>query len=285
LPVAQNPLLPLPASGDNAAVQTDPPEAEPVKREGRWSPLTVDRLLLSLLAVEVFIVSCASLGWFGFHKDRVWTVWFALTALAGAALLAVIRSRLRGQRWYQFSLRSLLLFTLICAIASAWLAHRMDQKRIELEAVDSLVKRGARVAFDYHFLKSGGFDATAQPPGPAWLRRLVGENFFGEVENVEFPAEIRSPIVDADLVRLGSLTNLKSLELRNTEIGDAGLANLEGMTRLRALDLSETRVTDAGLVHLKRLTTLTWLDLRRTNVTDAGRAELERALPNCLLQR
>ena len=120
----------------------DPPNAEPVTREGRWLPLTVDRLLLSLLAVELFIVTCASLRWFGFHEDRVWTAWFALAALAGAALLAVIRSRFPGRRWYQFSLRSLLLFTLICAIASAWLAHRMEQKRIELEAVDSLVRRG-----------------------------------------------------------------------------------------------------------------------------------------------
>ena len=165
----QNPLLPLPVAADNAAMQTEPPKAEPIKREGRWLPLTVDRLLLSLLAVEMFIVSCASLGWFGFHEDRVWTAWFALAALAGAALLAVIRSRLRGRRWYQFSLRSLLLFTLICAIASAWMAHRMEYKRVELEAVDSLVKRGraGRLRFSIPEIRRIRSDSPATGTGVA----------------------------------------------------------------------------------------------------------------------
>ena len=55
-------LLRLPAVGDNAAMQTEPPKAEPPKRK---------------------------------------------------------------RRWFQFSLRTLLIFTVICAIPCAWLAGRL----------------------------------------------------------------------------------------------------------------------------------------------------------------
>jgi hypothetical protein len=33
----------------------------------------------------------------------------------------------RKRRWLQFSLRSLLIFTLVCAIGAAWVARRMEQ--------------------------------------------------------------------------------------------------------------------------------------------------------------
>jgi hypothetical protein len=60
----------------------------------------------------------------------------------------------RKRRWLQFSLRGLLVFTLICAIASAWLARRIDQKRKEREAVVELGKLGGHILYD------------AKPSGP-----------------------------------------------------------------------------------------------------------------------
>ena len=33
------------------------------------------------------------------------------------------------RRWFQFSLRTLLIFTLICAVGSVWVARRIEQKR------------------------------------------------------------------------------------------------------------------------------------------------------------
>ena len=267
-------------------MEAETPKADPPKRKGRWLPLPPDGLLLSLLVVEVFIVSCSWFRWFGFHEDRVWTAWFALAGVAVAAVISLIRTLVRGRRWYQFSLRSLLVFTLICAIASAWVAHRMERKRDEQEAVDAIVKKGALVSYDYQIQQFSGFNANAQPPGPEWMRRLVGKNFFGVVERVEFLCGTGRPIVtDADLVHLRALPKLKTLVLRAPGISDAGLANLEELTGLRGLDLSGTSITDAGLVHIKGLTSLTWLDIRSTKVTDAGRAELQEALPGCLLQR
>jgi hypothetical protein len=35
----------------------------------------------------------------------------------------------RKRRWFQFSLRSLMIFTAICAIGSVWVARGIEQKR------------------------------------------------------------------------------------------------------------------------------------------------------------
>jgi hypothetical protein len=35
----------------------------------------------------------------------------------------------RNRRWFQFRLRSLLIFMPICAIGSVWVARRIEQKR------------------------------------------------------------------------------------------------------------------------------------------------------------
>jgi hypothetical protein len=56
----------------------------------------------------------------------------------------------RKRRWYQFNLRSLMIVvTLICAVASAWLGIKIDQKRKEREAVEAIVNLGGTVEYDY----------------------------------------------------------------------------------------------------------------------------------------
>ena len=72
-------MLPLPAVGDNAAMEAEPPKAEPPKRK---------------------------------------------------------------RRWFQFSLRTLMIFTLICAVGCAWVVRRMERKRKEREAVEAIEKLG-----------------------------------------------------------------------------------------------------------------------------------------------
>jgi hypothetical protein len=204
------------------------------------------------------------------------------------------------RRWLQFSLRSLLIFTLICAIACAWLAHRMERKRREREAVEAIVKLRGLVLYDFQMVKGGA------PPGPDWLRSLLGENFFSDVTmagmygtnltdtdmaNVEAWPRLRdlnlvaTRITDAGLVHLKGLTELRSLSLAVTNVSDAGLENLEGLPQLGILNLYQTKVTDAGLVHLKRMTQLKGLSLAFTAVTDAGVEELQKALPRCRIDR
>jgi hypothetical protein len=205
------------------------------------------------------------------------------------------------RRWFQFSLRSLLIFTMICAVASAWLGRKMEQKRREQEAVKAIVKLGGLVGYDSEEITKdrNGQMRVAGPRGPDWLRRFLGEYFFSEIRFVSLNnvrdidaalakvsglAQVQmlsfgvrgSDVTDATLVRLNGLPQIQGLSLQGTKVTDAGLVNLKGLIRLTSLELFETNVTDAGLVHLRGFANLQRLDLDETNVSDAGLAHLKR---------
>ena len=60
--------------------------------------------------------------------------------------LAALLFRLR----FQFSIRSLLLLTVVVAIPCSWLAVEREQARKQREAVEAIEKLGGWVAYDYH---------------------------------------------------------------------------------------------------------------------------------------
>jgi len=69
--------------------------------------------------------------------------------------------------------------------------------------------------------------------------------------------------------------NIYAAELRGIKaVDDAGLANLQGLTEIRQLDLNDTDISDEGLKCLHDATELTRLDLEKTKVTDRGLSEL-----------
>jgi Leucine Rich repeat len=201
----------------------------------------------------------------------------------------------RKRRWFQFSLRTLMIVTVICAIASAWVTGRRDQKRKEQEAVSAIVKLGGLAWYDYESVRG------ARPSGPAGLREFLGDSFFSEVAVVNLDTEpFMSPVAsneakvlfegvarslavdrhdskvtDADLLRLETLVHVKMLNLGRTKITDAGLAHIAVLPELQTLYLYGTNVGDAGLARINGLTHLQSLDLRETNVSDAGLAHLE----------
>jgi hypothetical protein len=177
-------------------------------------------------------------------------------------------------RWYQFSLRTLFVFTTLCAVACSWLAVKMQQARKQREAVEAIQKLGGEVKYDYQETTI----LNPQPPGPAWLRKLFGDDFFATVTSVRLSS-------DANLGDLKGLTDVRALFLSNIWVTDAGLENLTGMTQLITLFLDDTQVTDAGLEHLKGLTQLQMLYVGNTQVTEAGVTKLRQALPNCRIER
>jgi hypothetical protein len=62
----------------------------------------------------------------------------------------------RRRRWFQFSLRTLMLFTAVCTIPSAWVGWKLDETRREQVVVVEIEKLGGGVL--HHELK-----------GPDWL--------------------------------------------------------------------------------------------------------------------
>lgn len=81
-------------------------------------------------------------------------------------------------------------------------------------------------------------------------------------------------LTDAAMPHLRSMTNLRVLQLNQTQIGDDGLQHLHDLVNLTDLDLSGTGATDRGLNYLHGLTKLESLRLNRTNVSDEGIAFL-----------
>ena len=154
----------------------------------------------------------------------------------------------RKRRWFQFSLRTLLIFTLICAIPCAWLGRRIEQKRRERDAVSAIRTLGGSVTYDY--------EPRAEPFGPAWLRQLFGDDFFSEVVEVSLAA---------------------------TKVTDGDLKILKEFHELTDVNLYLTKVSNAGIAFLKPRKHLGYVDLDQTNVTDAGIRDLRRALPTCFV--
>jgi hypothetical protein len=205
-----------------------------------------------------------------------------------AKLVALLKPK---RTTFQFKLRSMFVLVVIAALLCGWLEWKMVRKERERAAVAEINKVGGYVLYDWE----KPFDkANARPPGAAWLRKLLGDDFFASVVwvNVMHRHEIAdewlvcleplsdlaalyvndhdNSITDAGVRYLSRFKKLRYLSLVGTGITDAGLADLNSLTELNWLDVSHTEVTDAGLVNLKALTALQSLNLADTAVTDAG---------------
>jgi hypothetical protein len=200
----------------------------------------------------------------------------------------------RKRRWYQFSLRTLLIFVLICAISSAWFGMKIERKRRERDAVQRIIAKSGVAQYDYEIAHQ------SEPDGPAWVRRLFGDNLFSDVRAVSLPGgthndddlalldeltQVReldlqdAHVTDTGLAHLSALSELERLNLHGTSVGDAGLKHLKGLGKLEYLDLSGTKTSDAAISILKDLTQLKELNLTNTTFTDGGADDLGKALP------
>jgi hypothetical protein len=214
------------------------------------------------------------------------------------------------RRWFQYSLRSLMLVMLLASLGMSWFAVRMKRAQKQKHAVEEIRKLGGIVRYDYAVDTSGHWSPRAVPPGPGWLRNLLGEDFFTTVYGVIFSpfsigdstleyleglTQVRvlhldvTHVSDAGLKHLRGLTQLQELGLNGTQVTDAGMEALSGLTRLQVLDLSHTQISDVGLGHLKALKQLKCLDLDGTRITDAGLqhlnglAQLQTLIPGALV--
>ena len=93
------------------------------------------------------------------------------------------------------------------------------------------------------------------------------------------------PISDVGLAPLQGLEHLEQLIISGTRITDAGLRHLEG-TNIKSLDLCDTDISDAGLEHLAKMRKLEWLGLaqyeghpRRAARVSSALARVSRGFP------
>lgn len=134
---------------------------------------------------------------------------------------APFRHRLR---WYQCSLRTLLLVMLLACIGMSWVGATMQRAKGQREAVQAITKVGGRIAYDYDrddaSLEFRGCLLLPPPPAPLWLRNLLGDDVFTHVVLVDLCG---TPVTDAGLEHLEGLTHLEYVCLITPMLRNRGL--------------------------------------------------------------
>jgi hypothetical protein len=197
----------------------------------------------------------------------------------------------RRRRLFRFSLRTLLVvLTALCLLLGYKVRHVQQQQA----AVAWVQQMHGVVTYDFEVNGSGAPVPYAQPPGPNWLRQLIGVDYFASVVGVN----LTNPLVN-DVTPLATLLSLKELCVQNTAVSD--LSPLAKLTRLERLRLISTPVTDVSMVPtltklralrlgycritslsaLTRVRELKKLELHEVPVEDREIAELHKALPAC----
>jgi hypothetical protein len=135
-------------------------------------------------------------------------------------------------RWSQLTP---LVLMLLASIGLSWVAVRSQQSRRQRELATKIDELGGHAGW--------------HRPMPLWVQGVLGEDFLGSVQWVEF---INTPADDASLECLEGLSQLEWLTLQGPQVTDADLERLQRLTQLRVLQLKDTRVTEAGVMHLQQ---------------------------------
>jgi hypothetical protein len=108
----------------------------------------------------------------------------------------------------KFSLRTLFVAVTVCAI---WLGVKTNQARKQQEAVAALTELGVQIGYDWNYNEQNPLQLlpNAIPPGPEWLRNLIGEHYYSHFHDTRFFEMARA---DTEL----HAETLRNPELRRT---------------------------------------------------------------------
>ena len=177
--------------------------------------------------------------------------------------------RLQPKRLLRISLRTLFaLMTILCL----WLGLKSQQLHQLRQAIRWVEGHGGEVY--YYELQPTVSNMSPEPPGPRWLRDLVGQDYFITPSGASLVDNTVS-----DVSQLRHLPELRQLVLRAEELAD--ISPLAELQKLRALYLECH--SNCDLSPLRELGELRGMVV--PNVSDEQFAELKRALPHSDVQR
>ncbi len=168
------------------------------------------------------------------------------------------------------SLRVLMLAVLVVGGWAGWVANRVRTQR---RAVATIRAAKGSVTYDFQNFPRNTPRAVVQaakPLGPAWLRRLVGDEPFQEVASVT----LAGPVSAETMRVVGSFGGLHRLSITGGSTIEGGLAALGGSIRMKLVNIKSPSITDADLAILARQPDLDFLWLTGADITDAGLARL-----------
>ncbi len=119
----------------------------------------------------------------------------------------------------------------------------------------------------------------APPPGPAWLRSLLGDDFAQTVYSLSLES-----CNDDDLALIATLPKMKRLRLGGERrFTSQGLSHVGKMKSLESLNLTGLIINDDVFQHLQSLDNLKELTLS-VNAMPEYVERLKKALPLCKIQ-
>src|SRR5262245_3580204 len=79
------------------------------------------------------------------------------------------------RRRLRFSVRALMVLVLIIGGGLGWVIHRA---RVQRDAVATIRRAGGDVAYSWQWSGGRPVFPRSKPPGPDWLRRILGPDFL-----------------------------------------------------------------------------------------------------------
>ncbi len=169
-------------------------------------------------------------------------------------------------------LRGLMVRILALGLLLGWQARKADDQR---KAVRALKEANGSYHYDWEFV-GGKYAKGRKPPGPDWLRGLVGDEYFQEVTWVNL-CDSRPPGEEVEAGRaldrlpaqLGSLGRLRELHLSGRQLHDDNMARVRGLPALETLTVvGAENLSDAGVAHLRNIGHLTRIEINDCKLTD-----------------
>lgn len=244
--------------------------------QAKGDVLPLDRALVTLLLIEVFLFLSDHFDWFSFNQKKGWTVLIMVAVVAsGLAMIALwlalnwIVSRWTGRGSTQFGLRSILLLVPVIAIGCGWFVSAWNDAERQRGAAASLT--GNRNYVGYL-----GIDAQRPYAPPIASLDFFGQDFFHDVE-------FATAKDDAEAEQIAKFSNASSVNYEGTwgfpseecTVSDRGLAHLRGITNLQAFLIDSPNATSGGLAFLRNNKKLETLLFDRTQIDDGGLEILE----------
>jgi hypothetical protein len=154
---------------------------------------------------------------------------------------------------------------ILLALSSVWAAGMSYlQKQHERQAVAVIENAGDEVYYSYQWSdESPEPDGPENPRAPAWVRRILGDDFFGH------PTHVCCFATPDALQTLRELPTLTGVELWWVEAAGEPFAAVSAMKRLHTLKIDGSVVDFHDLADAPSIPTLRNLRLEDTSISDA----------------
>ncbi len=163
-------------------------------------------LILALLVVECLLFLSDRFHWPTWQKGYAVLIAVASVGVVFVVMLLWLIVALVFRLRFQFSIRSLLILTIVVAIPCSWMAVEMKAARKQEATKKEIEKAGGIFSYDWQFDANNIPRQYPEPPGPEWLRKLLGDDFFGTVVGLEI-------LYNEITTQIAGLTELQSLEV------------------------------------------------------------------------